>query len=376
MAVDVVVGTQKGALFLRSSRPGAEWEISSFALKGWLVTAATRDAAGRNYLAVTHDVWGATVLANDDLDPAGWEQVASAPRYASGLRGNEEHLRVVGAMDPTGQFKPGGRYVDQIWKLHAAGDVLYAGVSEAGIFRSDDRGKSWEVLPGLNDDAFRASWGPGFGGLCAHSLLTDPADADRIWVGISAVGMLRSDDGGATFEYKNDGVNSSDEGFCVHSIAHDPAQPDVIYRQDHRGMYRSDDAGDSWMGIENGLPIAQLSDDHRCVFGFPTAVDPASNSAYAVPLEGDSFRFPHGGNLTVYRTQDGGESWHGFSDGLPKSCYTNVLRGAMSLDQRDPCGVYFGTTSGSVYGSADRGESWTRLAADLPKVLCVAAFGS
>jgi hypothetical protein len=374
MAVDLVVGTRKGAMFFHASAPDAKWQASSLALKGWLVTAATRDDSGRSYLAVTHDVWGATVVWNDTLDPDGWQQVESPPRYDRGLAGNPEHLRVVSAMDPMGAYKDGGRYVDQIWKLHAAGDVLYAGVSEAGIFRSEDRGKSWQVLPGLNEHPQRERWGPGFGGLCAHSLLTDANNPDRIWVGISAVGVLRSDDGGQTFDPRNEGVNASEEGYCVHAIAHDPSVPDVIYRQDHRGMYRSDDAGDAWQAIENGLPLARLSDDHECVFGFPVAFDPASGSVFAVPLQGDSFRFPHDGQLAVYRSQDRGQSWHSLTNGLPGDSYTSVLRGALALDHGDPCGVYFGTTSGAVYAGADRGASWQRLASDLPKVLCVAAF--
>jgi photosystem II stability/assembly factor-like uncharacterized protein len=161
----------------------------------------------------------------------------------------------------------------------------------------------------------------------------------------------------------------------VHALAHDPHNADLIYRQDHRGVYRTSDGGDSWELIENGLPESHLGDDHVCSFGFPIAMDPASQSVFVVPMEGDSFRFPHDGRLTVYRTRDGGDSWQGFSSGLPEDCYTNVLRQALALDGRDPCGVYFGTTSGSVYSSADCGETWSRIAVDLPKVLSVEAFG-
>jgi hypothetical protein len=288
MGVAVIVGTAKGAILL-SSEDRERWETSPLLLKGWIVTAAARDEAGRTYVAVTHDVWGACIMASDDLES--WDQLEAAPRYAAGLSGNESHLRVVGAMDPMGQFKDGGRYVDQIWKLHAAHGSLYAGVSEAGLFRSQDRGKTWQVAEGLDQHETRPDWGAGFGGLCAHSVLTDANDPDRIWVGISAAGVFRSDDGGRTFAPKNEGVSRS-EGYCVHSLAHDPTDADVIYRQDHRGVYRTRDAGDSWQLIENGLPSSELGDGHRCSFGFPIQMDPASGRIFVVPMEGDSYRFP------------------------------------------------------------------------------------
>jgi len=374
MNATVLVGTQKGALVLRSDESRARWQRSPLLLKGWLVTSFAQDVSGRTYAGVTHDVWGATVMASDDLE--NWTQLEGAPRYPSDARGNPAHNRIIGAMDPMEQFSPGGRHVDQIWKLYCSGDTLYAGVSEAGIFRSDDRGKSWRPLRGIDQHPDRDSFGPGFGGLCAHSILIDEQDPQRIWVGISSAGLFRSDDGGETFVSKNEGVDSSGEGYCVHSVAHDPTHPDVIYRQDHRGVYRTDDGGDSWELIENGLPQSELSDGRRCSFGFPIDVDTRTDSAFIVPMAGDSFRFPHEGRLAVYRTEDHGNSWQGFAEGLPTDCYANVLRGAMATDGGDPCGVYFGTTAGSVFGSADRAETWQSLASNLPKVLAVEAFPS
>ncbi len=263
--------------------------------------------------------------------------------------------------------------MDQIWKLHAVGDLLYAGVSEAGLFRSEDRGASWQPVRGLNEHPTRGSWNPGFGGLCAHTVLVDAQRPERIWVGISAAGVFRSDDGGTSWAPRNDGVSEA-EGFCVHSLAHDPARADVIYRQDHRGVYRTHDGGDTWQVAETGLPLATLSDDHRCAFGFPIRIDPASRSVYVVPLEGDNFRHPHGGRLRVYRSRDDAEHWEPLSDGLPEATFTNVLRGAMAVDRCDPVGIYFGTTSGTVYASRDRGESWSPMPCTLPKILCVEAF--
>jgi hypothetical protein len=371
MPVAVLVGTAKGLVVLRAGAARDRFETSPLLLKGWIVTATTRDPAGRAYVGVTHDVWGASILMSDDLEH--WDPVEAVPRYQPGQGGNDEHLRIVGGTDPMGRFAGGGRHVDQIWKLHADRDVVYAGVSEAGLFASRDQGKSWQVSPGLDEHPTRASWGAGFGGLCAHSILTDARNADRIWVGISAAGVFRSDDGGLTFEKKNEGVPAAPD-HCVHSLAHDPNDADVIFRQDHRGMYRSDDGGDHWHSIESGLPVAQLSDDLRCAFGFVAELDPKTGSVFALPLEGDSFRFAPDGELRVYRTQDRGESWQPFAAGLPERCYANVLRGAMSVDGADPAGVYFGTTSGCVYGSADLGESWRELASGLPRIVSVDAI--
>lgn len=371
MGVVLIVGTAKGTALLRAEASRDRWTVEALALKGWIVTAATRDPMGRYYVGVTSDVFGSAIVVSDDLET--WQQLENGPRYAPTDVGNEEHNRIIGATDPFGRYKGTGRHVDQIWTLHAAGGWIYAGVSEAGLFRSNDRGKSWEVVRGLDAHPDRASWGPGFGGLCAHTVLADARDGNRLWVGISAAGVFRTDDGGKTWAGKNDGVQRG-EGFCVHSLAHDPNHADVIYRQDHRGIYRSADGGDSWQLIERGLPLAELSEGIRCAFGFPIEIDPASGSVYAVPLEGDNFRFPHDGRLAVYRTRNGGESWERLAKGLPEHCFANVLRGAMAIDGLDPCGVYIGTTAGSVFASRDGGDSWTGIPCTLPRVLCLAAF--
>jgi photosystem II stability/assembly factor-like uncharacterized protein len=373
MGVLVVVGTQKGALLLRADDARERFAHDGLSLTGWLVTAAASDASGRLYVGVTHDVWGTAVMASDDGGRS-FEQLPGELRYRPEQTGNEEHNRILGAMDPMGQRKGSGRFVDQIWKLHAVGDTLYAGVSEAGLFRSDDRGKSWQVARGLDEHPDRESWGPGFGGLCAHTVLVDERDPQRIWVGISSAGFFRSDDGGETFVRKDEGVPGDADGCCVHSVAHDPNEARVLYRQDHRGLFRSDDAGDSWRNIENGVPATCVEGDRRFVFGFAIALDPASGSAFAIPMEDASRRYPADGQMAVYRTQDGGASWTRLTRGLPADCYGNVLRGALSLDSLDPCGVYFGTTGGEVFAGSDRGESFKRIPGTWPKVLCVEAF--
>jgi len=375
MSVAVVVGTPKGAAILRS-KDGKSWS-EEFVMRGWPVTASARDDKGRTYAAVNSPNYGVALFASDDLKT--WSQLPAAPRYRPEDRGNPEHHRIVSQMDFGGQLKSGGRFVDQIWTLIWAHGNLYAGVSEAGLFISRDRGESWEPVDGFNNQPGRENWFPGFGGLGAHTVLVDGNDANRMWVGVSAAGLFRSDDGGKTWAPKNKGVNPAIEsapattGQCVHHVAHDPGDANVMFRQEHRGVYRSDDGGDTWRCIEDGLPVTELSDGHRCSFGFPMVMDRASKSVFVAPLDGDNFRFPRGGQLAVYKTQDG-EHWDAKTNGLPGNTFTAVLRGAMSADQHG--GIYFGTASGAVFASADRGETWMQIAAGLPRITSVEAYRS
>ncbi len=369
MADVVFVGTGKGAVALR--RNGRGWTHDGLELQGWLVTAATQGPDGRYYIGVTSDVYGCTVVVTDDFKT--YTPLENGPRYEEGERGNDMHNRLMGAMDPMGAKQATQRYVDQIWKLHSDSKRLYAGVSEAGLFVSNDLGQSWQPVKGLNDHPSRDNWNAGFGGLCCHSILTDDVNADRLWVGISAAGVFRTDDGGTSWVSANEGV-SSDEGYCVHGLAHDPQNAGVIYRQDHRGFYRSDDGGDHWVLIEDGLPIAELTDKHKCVFGFPVVMNVETDSVFAIPLAGDNFRFPKDGELAVFRTRNKGKSWERLDNGLPTEFYTSILRGAMAIDQGPAFGVYFGTSAGQVYASTDGGDTWREAVQGLPKVLCVESF--
>lgn len=373
-SVTVLAGTTKGLAIYRSDEARTRWEMEPLALGGWKVTAAARDAGGRTYAAITGDIYGVALMVSDD-DCKTWRQLEAAPRFPEGVKGNADHTRLIGNSLPFEEVNFDQRHLDQVWRLHVAADgALYAGVSEAGLFVSRDRGESWTAFEALNEHPTRKDWMPGFGGMGLHAILTDPANPERIWAGISAAGLFRSDDGGKSWEMKNEGVNNFG-GWCVHGVAHDPAHPNVIYRQDHRGMYRTDDGGDTWVLIENGLPGATLSDDHHCVFGFAMAFDPKTNSAYAIPLQGDNFRHPHEGKLRVFRTRDGGAHWAPCGQGLPDACYANILRGAIALDHADPCGIYFGTTAGQMFASRD-GESWQALPGTLPRVLSVTAYRS
>jgi len=375
MGVSLIVGTPKGAAVL-TSKDRTSWK-ENFVLRGWPVTASVRDDKGRVYAAVNSPNYGVALFVSDDLKD--WKQLESAPRYRPGDRGNPEHHRIVSQQDFTGMLKGGGRFVDQIWTLHWAHGGLYAGVSEAGLFVSRDHGQSWQPIDGFNEHPSRPTWMPGFGGLGAHTILSDGKNPNRMWAGISSAGFFRTDDGGKTWTPKNKGVNPSVEdapaasGQCVHSVTHDPANANVLFRQEHRGVHRSDDGGDTWKVIEDGLPVGELSDGHRCSFGFPSAMDRASGSVFVVPLDGDNFRFPRGGQLAVYRTRDGA-NWQACTNGLPANCFTAVLRGSMSADQNS--GIYFGTASGTLYGSTDLGESWREIASGLPRIMSVEAYAN
>lgn len=370
METTLIVGTAKGAAILKST-DHKSWSFDGLDLKGWKVTASAQDSKGRTYLGVSQDIYGTTIVVSDDLKS--WRQLENVPSYAKGTSGNLLHNRIAGGEVPVGDFDVAQRHVDQIWKLHGAGERVYAGVSEAGLFFSEDGGECWDPVPGLNDHSSRDGWEPGAGGLCLHTFLADGVNTDRLWIGISAAGVFRSDDGGKTWSPKNDGVDGS-SGICVHSLAHDPLNPDTIFRQDHRGVYITYDAGDSWQLIENGLPQAKLSDDHECVFGFPVALDPKSGSAFVVPLDGDGYRFPKDGHLAVYRTQNQGKKWQALRKGLPDNIFASVLRGALAVDSHDPAGVYFGTSSGNLFASADLGETWQEIPVSLPRVLSVEAY--
>ena len=376
MGVVLIAGTKKGAAVYHGDGARGSWS-PRFELKGWSVTASARDAGGRWYLGVASDVYGPAIFASDD-GLQSFRQLEAAPRYAEADQGSEMHNRMTGGGNPFAEPKGSRRFVDQIWTLHAAGDALYAGVSEAGVFVSRDRGESWQPMTGFNEHPSRKDWMPGAGGLCAHAILTDAKNPDRIWVGVSAAGVFRSDDGGKTFARRNDGV-PGDVAFCVHGLAHDPDDAATIYRQDHFGMYRTLDGGDSWHVIEDGLPVQELSSGTKASFGFPIVMDRKSRRVFIVPMESDNFRMPANGRLAVYSAEhiagrNQGPAWAEKRTGLPEPSYAGVLRGAMAADQLDPGGIYFGTTSGTLYGSNDLGESWSEIAAGLPRIQSVRAF--
>lgn len=348
MAVRVLAGTAKGG-FWATSRDRRKWVVTGPFFKGWKVTAGLRLSDGRFLVAVASDIYGPALALSEDCET--WEQIAAGPAYPDG---GENRLR-------------------QIWTLKENRGTLYAGVQDAGLFASAAGGQSWTPVSGLNEHPTRDGWMPGAGGLCCHALVFSKDDPDRIWCGISAVGVFRTDDGGATWIPKNRGVTivledkrHKEIGTCVHGLAQDPADPDRLFRQDHSGMYRSSDGGDQWEKNEDGLPSG---------FGFPIVIDGGGRALFAVPQESDQYRVPAGGALRVYRSTDGGTSWHAASNGLPASnAWGTVLRGAMCVDDLDPAGVYMGTTSGTLHASADLGHRWTNIPVSLPRILHVSAW--
>lgn len=352
MGVLTFVGTAKGAFVFRSKNRGA-WAVEGPLFKGWKVTASTRTASGATLVATASDVYGPALHRSEDL--VNWEQIENGPAW------------------PQGDDQNGTRKLNQIWTLVQGRRRLYAGVDEAGVFFSEDGGDTWHPFAGLNEHETRPGWFPGAGGLCAHVILEDPKDDQNLWVGISAVGVFKSTDGGKTWQVKNKGVPTviedevqKDIGACVHGLAADPDDANRIWRREHVGMFRSFDGGEQWERIENGLPYW---------FGFPVVIDPHTKDLFVIPLESDEYRMPSGGKFEVYRSQNGGNQWQSASHGLPQqNAYMGVLRGAMTVDRLDPCGLTFGTTAGTLFTSRDAGETWTQLPGTFPRIYSVETY--
>jgi len=250
-------------------------------------------------------------------------------------------------------------------------DTVYAGVEDAAIFRTTDGGVNWAEMPGLRNHSTGDRWQPGAGGMCLHTILLDPGNPNRMWIAISAAGAFRTDDGGTSWKPINKGLHSeyipdhtAEIGHCVHRIAKHKSKSDTLFMQKHWDVMRSDDAGENWHEISGNLPTD---------FGFVIDVHAHEpETIFVVPITSDSHHFPPEGKLRVYRSRAGGNEWEPLTKGLPQSdCYVNVLRDAMAVDSLDKCGIYFGTTGGQVYASADGGDSWKALVHDLPAVLSV-----
>ena len=351
---ELLVGTKKG-LFVLEGKPGAPFAVRARAFAGEPVEYAVRDPrSGRVFASVTSPFYGPKIFFADD--PAGeWGQAA-------------------GLALPTG----GDAALERIWVIvpGEAEGVVYAGGDPGVLFESRDGGATFAVNRAFWEHPSRPGWQPGAGGLCLHSIATWPGDPNRLAVAVSAAGVWLTDDGGGTWRSGNEGIvarympedaPADVVALCVHRIERAATRPDRLFMQFHGGVYRSDDAGQSWIDIADGLP----SD-----FGFPLVLDPAdADSAYVIPLTADVDRVTPNGRVRVYETRDAGATWAPRGDGLPSEhAYLTVLREAFDrVGEGADLELYFGTTSGAVFGSGDGGASWFEAAAQLPPVHSVAA---
>ncbi|MGH9352743.1 MAG: WD40/YVTN/BNR-like repeat-containing protein, partial [Terriglobia bacterium] len=352
---------------------------------GWEIFHMKGSPADPNRLYASQSSgWSGQVIQRSSDGGKTWETpgggITTAP---SGMPQGESNKFVYDTSPETGKPLTTHQWYDgtqhpwefkRVWHLEPSmtdADTVYAGVEDAGLFRSTDGGHSWQELSALRGHGTGPKWQPGAGGMCLHTIILDPNNPERIYIAISAAGAFRTDDGGKTWKPINRGLKSqyipdpnAEVGHCVHHIAMHRSRPGVLFMQKHWDVMRSDNAGDSWQEVSGNLPTD---------FGFVIDVHAHEpETIYVAPIKSDSEHYPLDGKLRVYRSRAGGNEWEELTKGLPqRDCYVNVLRDAMAVDSLDSCGVYFGTTGGQVYGSADAGDNWAPIVRDLPAVLSV-----
>lgn len=350
----LAVGTSKG-LFLFTGKDRKGWRLRGPFFEGREIHHAVYDPRNKAIFATVNSIFFGSEIAWSRNLGKKWETSESSPKFE----------------------ESSGRKLDRIWHIEPGlseePTVLYAGVAPAALFRTDDAGHTWIEVEGLTRHPTRDRWQPGAGGLCLHSIQIDPTNSRRMFVGISAVGVIGTEDGGESWTMLNTGTRAEfqpekypEYGQCVHKLLMSSQDPSLLYQQNHCGVYRSDNGGDKWIEITEGLP----SD-----FGFPMALHPRdSQTAWVAPLQGAEFRAPPKGKLTVYRTRDGGSSWEPLTNGLPqRNAYMGIYRENLSSDVLDAAGVYLGTNTGKVFFSSDEGDSWKKVADNLPPVTSVEA---
>ncbi len=356
----LLTGTMKGAFILRSDKYRQNWDVGGPYFPGRAIYAlAYDDRNGRHRLwaAVNSSYWGSYLSSSEDFGKTWTEPEAYGVKFPEG---SDSAVKQIWQIVPGHPDEP---------------DTLYCGVEPAALFKSTDAGESWKLVEGLYNHPHRPQWMPGGGGLCLHTILPDPSNNKRIFIAISTGGVYRTDDGGKNWQPRNQGVRAQflpedqrypEWGQCVHKIVSHPDKPERLFLQNHWGLYKSENGGDSWTDMAHGVP----SD-----FGFAMEIDPNdANSVFIVPIESDEFRCTPEGKLRVYRSKNAGESWDALTNGLPQeNALETILRDGLSADDLKPTGLYFGTRNGKLYGSADAGESWNTIMESLPPVVCVKA---
>ncbi len=386
--IRVLVGTRKGAFVLTSDGKRERWEVSGLHFGGWEIYHLKGSPVDPNRLYASQTSgWFGQIMQRSDDGGKTWHQPGTPPGEPTttpdGMPKAESNKFVYDTSPETGKPLTTHQWYDgtqhpwefkRVWHLEPSlrdPDLVYAGVEDAALFRSTDGGKSWHELAGLRGHGTGPHWAPGAGGMGLHTILFDPTNPNRIFIAISSAGAFRTDDGGKTWKPINRGLHSlyipdptAEVGHCVHRMAMHPSRPKVLFMQKHWDVLRSDDAGDNWREVSGNLPTD---------FGFPIEVHAHEpNTVYVVPIKSDSEHYPPEGKLRVYRSRTGGNEWEALTKGLPQAnCYVNVLRDAMAVDALDKCGIYFGTTGGQVYASADGGDSWAPIVRDLPAVVSV-----
>ena len=382
--VRVLVGTKKGAFILSSDGKRQNWEVSGPHFAGWEIYHMKGSPADPNRIFVSQTSgWFGQIIQRSDDGGKTWTTpgggIETGPDGFPKGQSNKFVYDTSNKGKPltTHQWYDGTQHpweFKRVWHLEPSlkdPDTVYAGVEDAALFQSKDGGHSWQELPGLRGHGTGPKWQPGAGGMCLHTIILDPKTAGRIYIAISAAGAFRTDDGGGTWKPINRGLHSqfipdprAEVGHCVHHVAMHPSRPNTLFMQKHWDVMRSDDAGDNWTEVSGNLPTD---------FGFVIDVHAHEpETIYVVPIKSDGEHYVHEGKLRVYRSRKGGNEWEALTKGLPqKDCYVNVLRDAMAVDSLDKCGIYFGTTGGQVYASADAGDSWMPIVRDLPAVLSV-----